>query len=117
MAFDKLRPNGLGDLGESLDELASKLPEIPLHAAGTADQDMVGARHPALGQQLPRKRAQAPLHAVANDGAADLPGDGIADPDGGIAVRPVADQQDEAGHGRAPAAIRGQEVGAAAEGG
>src|SRR5829696_8090376 len=77
---------------------------------------MVGAGHPFFGQDIARERPEAPLHAVADDGAADLLGDGDPEPDRGVAVVARADEEDEAGHGRAAAAIGGQEVGSAGEG-
>ena len=70
---------------------------------------------PPVGHDLARKRAEAPLHAVADDGAADLLGDGEADAHWRIAVVAVSDEQDEAGHGGAPAGVRGEEIRALAE--
>ena len=65
---------------------------------------------PLAGSDLAGERAEAALHAVAHDGVADLLGDGEADAHRRIAVRAVADEQDEAGHRRAPAAVRGEEI-------
>src|SRR3546814_15418127 len=76
---------------------------------------MVGAGEALLRQYLPRESPEAALHAVADDGAADLLGDRDAEPHGRIAVLALADQQDEAGHRRAPAAIRREEIRAAAD--
>jgi hypothetical protein len=76
---------------------------------------MVGPGKAPGGQKLSGERAQAALHAVANDRAADLPGDGETDALGGVAVGAVADEQDEAGSRGAPPAVGGEEVGAFAE--
>ena len=75
----------------------------------------IGAGDTGLGQDFPGQLAEAAAHAVADDGVADLPGDGEAEPHDGIAVAALADQQHEAGRRRALAAVRGQEVRAAAE--
>jgi hypothetical protein len=73
---------------------------------------MVGAPN-ALGRDdLARKRPEAPLHAVADDRAANLFGDGEADAHRRIRILAVADEQDEAGRGRALARVRGKKVGA-----
>src|SRR3954471_4688104 len=76
---------------------------------------MVGPGNAALGQQLAGERPEAPLHPVAHHRAADLLGDGDSEPHVDILVAAVADEQDEAGHGGAAAAIRRQEIGAAGE--
>lgn len=73
---------------------------------------MVGAGDSVCRQKLAGERAKAPLHAVADDRIADLPGDGEADPDQVVAVAARADLEDEAGGRDAPAAVRGEEVGA-----
>jgi hypothetical protein len=100
-----------------LDQVVAELPEIPLDPARAPDDDVVRARHPSLRQQLARESAEAALHSVADHSAADLPGDGKADTHGGVAVAARADEEDEAG-GRSPlAAIGGEEIGAAGEGG
>ena len=70
---------------------------------------------PRVGKDLAGQRAEAPLHAVADDRAADLLGDGEADALDRIAVLAVADEQDEAGRRRAPAGVGGEEIGALAE--
>ena len=65
---------------------------------------------PMLGQQFAGERAEAALHAVADDRVADLLGDGEADAHRRVAVVARADEQDEAGHGRALAAVGGKEI-------
>jgi hypothetical protein len=76
---------------------------------------MIGAGHPIAGQELAGEGAEAALHAVADHGPADLLGDGEADADRGIGVLTVADEKDEARHGRAPAAVGGEEIRALAK--
>ena len=68
-------------------------------------------------QELAGERAQAPLHAVADDGVADLFGDGEADADRIVAVIAGTDLKDETGSRDAPAAVGGKEVGAFPEDG
>ena len=91
-------------------EFLAKREIIAFDSAGAADQDMVGAGKTALGQQFPGERAQAALHAVADDRAANLLGHGIADADRGIAIVARTHQQDKAGHRRASSGIRGEKV-------
>jgi len=65
-----------------------------------------------IGERLAHERAEAPLHAVANDGVANFLGHGEADADGGVVIRALSNEQDEAGRRRALAAVGGKEVGA-----
>jgi hypothetical protein len=74
---------------------------------------VVRARQSSIRHKLPRERAEAALHPVADHGPADLLGDGEADADRRVAIGTIAHQQDEAGHGRAPAAIGRDEIRAA----
>jgi len=113
MAF-RLVPNGFGlQLAQSLMEIPHKLGERALHAAGAADQDVVGAGHAGFGKDRTGELAEAPLHPVADDGVADLLRDGEAEADGGIAVAARAHQQDEAGGRRAQCAVGREEFRAA----
>ena len=68
---------------------------------------------PGFGQDRAGELAEAPLHPVADDGVADLLGDGEAEPHRRIAVAARADEQDEAGRRRAQAAIGREEIRAA----
>jgi len=77
---------------------------------------MVGAGKTLFGYELARQRAKAPLHAVADDGAADLLGNCEADAHRWVRILAVADEQDETGHRRAQAAVRGDEVRALLDG-
>src|SRR3546814_15430341 len=58
------------------------------------------------GQHLPRERTEEPFHAIADDGIADLLGDGDPDPHTRIIVAARPRQQHEAGHRSASARIR-----------
>jgi hypothetical protein len=102
----------LGNFRQRLAKLRPQQREIPLDRTRAADQHMIRTGHPAFRQRLTRERAQPPLHAVADDSATDLLGNRIADPHRRLAIGAIAYQQDEAGQRRAPAAVRGQEVGA-----
>ena len=70
---------------------------------------------PLADDDFAGERAEAPLHAVADDRAADLLGDGEADAHRGVAILAVADEQDEAGRGCALAAVGGEEIRALAD--
>jgi hypothetical protein len=76
---------------------------------------MVGTGDPFLGKNDPSELAKAALHPVSSDGVADLLRHGEAEAKHGIAIVARADEKDEARHGRAPAAVRGEEVRAAGE--
>ena len=64
----------------------------------------------ARRDDLPRKFAEAALHPVANDRAADLLADGVADSLDRIAVRAIADEENETRRRRAPSGVRGEKV-------
>jgi len=110
-----MRSGLVPDPGKRFAKVRDKLIERPFDAAAAADQHVVRAGHPALGQDRPSKLAEAPLHPVADDGAADLPRDREADPDRRIAVAPRPDEQDELRGRSAQAAIRGEIVRPAGE--
>ena len=95
---------------ESGRKIGPKQREIAFDPARAADHHVVGAGHAASRQQLAGEGAKAPLHAIADDGAADLLGHGKADADAWIVVLAVADQQDEAGRSGSPAAVSSQEI-------
>ena len=61
--------------------------------------------------------AKSPLHPVADDRAADFPGDGEANAHAQIRILAVADEQDEAGCRCAQLVVRGEEVAALLEDG
>ncbi|MGZ2411010.1 hypothetical protein ACUXST_000407 [Sphingomonas sp. F9_3S_D5_B_2] len=71
---------------------------------------MIGAWKTIGWQDLASEGAEAALHAVADDCAADLLGHGEADADRRIGVLAIPYEQDEAGRRRTPAAVGGQEV-------
>jgi hypothetical protein len=97
---------------ERASKLRAKQAEVPLDALGAADHHMVRPSEALYRNDLARERAEAAFHAVAYHGAADFLGDGEADAHRGIRILPIADEQDEAGSGRAQAAVRGNEIGA-----
>ena len=107
----------LAQLVERAGKLGAKQAEIPFDAPRAADHHVIRAGKTHRGNELAGERPEAALHPVANDRAADLFGDGESDPHRAIAVLAIPDQQDEAGRGRAPAAVRGEEVGALLDGG
>src|SRR4051794_10186707 len=85
-------------------------------AAGATDQDKVGAGNPGAGHRRAREFTKPALHPVAGDGVADFFADGIANAQRFVAVAAWADEQDEAGHGIAKAAICGQKLATFAKG-
>jgi len=104
-----------GQLPERLLELRPQLRDRALDAAGAADQDVVGAGDSGLRKDRLGELAEAALHPVADDGAADLLRDGDAEADRRILVAARPDQQDEAGRRRTKPAVRGQIVRAAGQ--
>jgi hypothetical protein len=71
---------------------------------------VIGAGLAVDRNDLAGQRPESTLHPVADDGAADLLGDGETDAPGRIAVLAVADQKDESRGCRAPSGIRGEEI-------
>jgi hypothetical protein len=98
-------------LVESAHELGAEQAEIALDALGSTDHHMIGARKTLRMHDLSGERAEAPLHAIAHNGAADLLGDRETNADGRVLVVAIADEQDEACRCRAPAGVRGEEIG------
>ena len=97
-------------LFESACKVLAQQGELAFDAAGAADHDMVGAHMAGYRHQLAGERAEAPLHAIADDGLADLLADGEADALQWIAVLAIADEKDEARRRRAPSGVRSEEV-------
>ena len=95
---------------ERAGKLRAEQAEIALDALGAADHHMVGAGNALCRDDLAGERAEAALHPVADDRTADLLGDGEADAHRRIRILAVADEQDEAGHRRAQAAVGGEEI-------
>jgi len=102
---------------ERLGKLGAHLGEITLDPSRPSDQDVIGAGEPLYWNKLTGKLTKAPLHSVADNRAADFPGDGETDAHGRILVLAIADEQDETGSGGAPPAVGGQEVRAFPNGG
>ena len=69
----------------------------------------------ARRNDLASEFAEAALHAIANDCAANLLADGEADPLGRIAVLAVTNEKDKARCRRAPTGVRGKEIRALAK--
>lgn len=59
---------------------------------------------------LSRELTEAAFHPIANDRAADLLADRIADSLDGIAVRAIADKEHQSRRRRAPSGVRGEKV-------
>jgi len=76
---------------------------------------MIRADMARLGQDRTGELAEAPPHAVAHHGVADLLGNRDSEPYRRVAVVARANEQDEAGPGRASPAVRGKEFRAAGE--
>ena len=60
--------------------------------------------------QLAGERTEAPLHAIADDGLADLLADGEADALQWIAVLAITHEKDKARRRRAPSGVRSEKV-------
>jgi hypothetical protein len=97
---------------ERAEKLRPEQAELALDAIGAADHHMVGAGNALRRHDFTSKRAESALHSVAHDGAADFLGDGEADAHRLVLIFAITNQQDEAGGGRALAAVRGKKVGA-----
>jgi hypothetical protein len=102
----------LPKLVQGAQKLRAHQAEVALDAPGAADHHMVGARLSLGRNDLAGERAKAPLHAVADDRSADLLGYSEADAHRRIRILTIADEKDKAGRGRAPAGVRGKEIGA-----
>ena len=76
---------------------------------------MVRAWDATSRDKLAGKFAEAPLHSVANDRIADLLRDCETDTQQMVPVIAFADQQDKSGHGKASAAVGGEEIRAFAQ--
>ena len=61
-------------------------------------------------QNLAGKRPEPPLHPVADDGVADLLGNGETGAHCRVIVAAVADEKNKAGSGRPPSGVGGEKV-------
>ena len=75
---------------------------------------MVGPRDGVVGKGVTDERAEAALHAVADDRIADLLGHGETNSDEIVVIAALADKQHEPRRRRALAPVGGKEVGALA---
>jgi hypothetical protein len=71
---------------------------------------MIGTCDSMIGQYFAGEGAETALHPVADDRVADLLGDREADAHRHFVIAARTDEQDEAGHGRALAAVGGEEI-------
>jgi hypothetical protein len=71
---------------------------------------MVRTRKTLERHDFAGKRTQAPLHAVANHGSADLPCDGETDAHRRVLILALTDKQHETGRSRAAPRVRGEEI-------
>ena len=94
------------DLSQRLFEFADKVGMRPLDSARPADQHVIVAGKPMLGQHLTRQATKTPLHPVADDGVSDFLRHGDADSHGVVAIAAIARLQDESRHRCAFAAVR-----------
>jgi hypothetical protein len=76
---------------------------------------MVGPGKARLREDLAGEGPETALHPIANHRSADLLRDRDPEPHRPVVVAALADEEDEAGHGRSPAAIGGEEIGAPGE--
>src|SRR4029453_10746737 len=97
-----------GDLPECPLQFGGQAGVVPLDPAFTADQHMVGAGDAMIRQGFASEGAEAPLHPVADHRIADLLRHSEADAHRRVVIAARADEQDEAGHGGALAAVGGQ---------
>jgi hypothetical protein len=100
------------DLRQRAGEIFAESGEIALDPGRAADDDMIGAVDTFLREDFAGERAEAALHAVSNDGVADLLSHREADALDRVAILAIADEQDEPGRGRALSSVRGEEVSA-----
>jgi hypothetical protein len=71
---------------------------------------MIGTWEAFLPDNLARKGTEAALHAVSDDRAADLPGDGKPDPHRRVRIVAIADKEDKAWRRGAEPTVGGEEV-------
>jgi hypothetical protein len=77
-------------LCECADQVLAKFVEVPLDSAAAADHHVIRAGIALLGENFAGESAKAALHAVADDGSADLLADSEADASKRIAIVTVA---------------------------
>ena len=94
---------------ERLAQVSGEDGEVARQPIGAADQNMVGVSDPGVRQDVANERAEPPLQAVADDGVADLLGDGEPGAHRRFVI-PAANKKDEPRR-RCPATgIGGKEV-------
>jgi hypothetical protein len=88
----------------------TKIAEVALDPAATADHHMVGAGIALCGQNLAGEGAEAALHPVAHDRSANLFADGEANAPKRVAIVTIANEEHESGCRRAPSGVRSEEI-------
>ena len=76
---------------------------------------MIGAGNSLGGDELVGKRSETALHPVADDRAANFPGDREADPNGRVSVVAPTNEENEAWCSDPLARVRGKEIAALAK--
>lgn len=97
-------------LCQGLGQFGLQLAVIALDAVGTADEDMIRARDTVFGKQITSQGPKPSLHAIADNRAADFPGNRNADTHGWIAIVPRTDQKNKSGHRNALPGVCRQEI-------
>jgi hypothetical protein len=97
-------------LCECADQVLAKFVEVPLDSAAAADHHVIRAGIALLGENFAGESAKAALHAVADDGPADLLADGEANAAKRIAIVTMANEEHKAGCRRTPSGVRSEEI-------
>jgi hypothetical protein len=96
-------------------QVLTQMSEVALDPRLPPDHHVVGTGEALYWNDFARQLAEAALHSVADDRAADLASDCEPNAHRRIAILALANEQDEAGSGRAHAAVGGDEIRAFAD--
>jgi hypothetical protein len=88
----------------------AEVAKVALDPAAAADHDVVGAGVALFRKDFAGKGAEAALHAIAHDGAADLPAHREADTTKRIAIVTIVNEEHKAGCRRTPTGVRSEEI-------
>lgn len=97
-------------LFEGRGQIGSQSFELALDPAGAADHHVIRSIMAARRNDLAGELAEAALHAIADNRAADLLADGEADTLGWVAILAIADEEDKARRRRAPSGVRSEKI-------
>jgi hypothetical protein len=97
-------------LCECADQVLAKFPEVSLDSAAAADHHVIRTSIALLGENFAGESAKAALHAVADDGSADLLADGEANAAKRIAIVTIANEEYKARCRRTPSGVRSEEI-------